>query len=69
MATTMIGTMMGTRIGTRMKNDKDRDKDRDKDVRGTDMPEGLGHEKLRVYQRGLDSVKGSFAGPGSAWLS
>jgi hypothetical protein len=38
------------RIGTKMKRDDDRDKDRDKDKRGADMPEGLGHEKPRVYQ-------------------
>ena len=39
-----------------MKSDEDRDKDRDDDGRGADMPEGLGHEKLRVYRRGLDYV-------------
>ena len=48
--------MIGTRIGTKMKSDDDRDNDRDKDGRGSDMPEGLGHEKLRVYQLALDYV-------------
>ncbi len=39
-----------------MKIDDDRDKDRDEDGRGCDIPVGLGHENLRVYQRGLDYV-------------
>ena len=49
-------TTMGTRIATKRKSDEDRDKDRDDDGSGADMPEGLGHEKRRVYQRGLDYV-------------
>ncbi len=34
--------------------DEDRDEDRDEDEGGTEMGLALGHEKLRVYQRGLD---------------
>ena len=49
-------TTIGTMIGTTMKSDDDRDKDRDDDRRGANIPEGLGHEKLRVYRRGLDYV-------------
>ena len=39
-----------------MRNDEDRNNDRDNDVRDAEMPEGLGHEKLRVYRRGVDYV-------------
>ncbi len=64
----MKPTTIGITIGTTIKNDDDRDNDRDNDGiddgidddrdddrKGDgDMEGGLGHEKLRVYQRGLD---------------
>lgn len=34
--------------------DDDRDKDQERVSEGADMREGMGHEKLRVYQRSLD---------------
>jgi hypothetical protein len=39
------------------------DDDRDEDQGGADRPEGLGHEKLRVYQRGLDYVTWMYPAP------
>jgi four helix bundle protein len=48
--------MIKIRIGTQMKNDDERDKDRDNDEGSAGMPVGLGHEKLKVYVRGLDHV-------------
>lgn len=47
-------TTIATRIGIAMKSDEDQDKDRDDDSCG--VPVGLGHEKLRVYQVGLEHV-------------
>ena len=42
------------RIETRMGDDEDRDEDREEDRGGSEVGLALGHEKLRVYQRGLD---------------
>ena len=43
-----------TRIGTRIGIDEDRDDDQDEGGGGPEVGLALGHEKLRVYQRGLD---------------
>ena len=37
-----------------MGNDEDQEEDRDEDGGGAEVGLALGHEKLRVYQRGLD---------------
>jgi len=43
-----------TTIGTRIETTMGSDDDQDEDGGGSEVELALGHEKLRVYQRGLD---------------